>query len=248
MPPSKTDSSSPSYAPAPANGSPWFAISLCLMGLIVGYGLASFQMGGVARPTIAQGDDAGTPPPAAPETPPTVDDDEVLGDEDATITLVEFTDYQCPFCQRHFQQTYGQIKKDYIDTGKVKLVVRDYPLSFHPHAQKAAEASECAGDQGKFWEMHDKLFGSLNEWSNAADAPAMFKKYAADMKLDTGDFDSCLDNGDNAEEVRNDLADGSASGISGTPGFWILGPDGQNQKISGAYPYETFKTAFDELL
>ena len=92
----------------------------------------------------------------------------MLGSANATITLIEFTDYQCPFCSRHFNQTYEQIKKDYIDTGKVKFYLRDFPLGFHPNAQKAAEAARCAGDQGKYWEMHDALFKNQSEWSPLA--------------------------------------------------------------------------------
>ncbi len=98
-------------------------------------------------------------------TPPTADDDPVLGQANAPITVIEFTDYQCPFCSRHFLQTFGQIKKEYVDTGKVKYVSRDYPLGFHPHAQKASESANCAGDQGKYWEMHDALFQNQEEWS-----------------------------------------------------------------------------------
>jgi len=98
-------------------------------------------------------------------TPAATDDDPSIGSDDATVTLIEFTDYQCPFCARHFTQTFGQIKSNYIDTGKVKYVSRDFPLGFHQHAQKSALASECADDQGKFWEMHDVLFQKQGEWS-----------------------------------------------------------------------------------
>jgi protein-disulfide isomerase len=236
---------------------PWFAATIGLAGLIVGYVVAN-GMNGVpvgtpgansagtnSQPTIAQ---QPAPPPPTNETPPDVDDDPMLGDEDATITMIEFTDYQCPFCSRHFQQTYGQIVQNYVDTGKVKLVVRDFPLSFHPNAQKAAEATECADDQGKFWEMHDKLFISQDAWSGSADAPTVFKQYAKDLGLSSATFDSCLDSGKTAQEVQADMAAGSASGIDGTPGFWILGPNGEKQKISGAYPYSSFQTAFDAML
>ncbi len=95
--------------------------------------------------------------------------------------------------------------------------------------------------------MHDKLFSSQGEWSGLADAKPKFKEYAKALKL-TAAFDTCLDNGTMAAEVDADLADGSASGVSGTPGFWIISDDGQSKNISGAYPYETFKAAFDEML
>lgn len=234
-----------------STNTPWFAATIGLLGLIVGYAVAN-GMGGLpspaapAAPSVA--DNTVPTPPPSNDTPPDLDDDPVLGDADAEVTLVEFTDYQCPFCSRHYEQTYSQIKKDYIDTGKVKLVVRDFPLSFHPNAQKAAEATECADDQNKFWQMHDKLFETQGTWSNLSDAPATFKQYAKDLGLNASTFDSCLDGGTHAQEVAADLAAGSASGIDGTPGFWILGPDDQKQKISGAYPYDTFKSAFDSML
>lgn len=239
-------------------GTPWFAVSTGLAGMIIGFLLASgFQ--GIAAPTapsapgtVAQQPD--TPTPAAPTPPPTtdtpaeVDDDPVLGDSSAPITLIEFTDYQCPFCSRHFSQTYPQIKSEYVDTGLVKMVVRDFPLSFHANAQKASEASECAEDQDQFWQMHDKLFSGQQEWSNLADPLPVFSRYAGELGMDTDTFETCVSDGTHAQEVRDDMAAGSASGIDGTPGFWILGPDGQSQKISGAYPFESFKAAFDGMM
>ncbi|MBR9703730.1 thioredoxin domain-containing protein, partial [Candidatus Woesearchaeota archaeon] len=105
---------------------------------------------------------APTQPTAPPEAPKpvavSIDDDEVKGDPDAPVTIIEFSDYECPFCARHYEQTYQEIMKNYVDTGKVKLVFRDFPLSFHQNAQKAGEAAECAGEQGQYWDMHDKLF------------------------------------------------------------------------------------------
>lgn len=256
MTPAKTSKAAGSE-PVVKSSNPWFAVSLCLMGIIVGYAAGSFQsipLQGMLFPSVAEQPAAPAAPaaPAVPpptnDTPPTADDDPMLGDEDATVTLIEFTDYQCPYCARHFTQTYNQIKENYVDTGKVKMVVRDFPLSFHPHAQKAAEASECANDQGKFWEMHDLLFTNASTWSPSADAVLTFKQYAADLKLDTKTFNECLDGGNKRQEVLDDMSDGSASGISGTPGFWIIGEDGKGKKISGAYPYDTFKAAFDEML
>ena len=227
-----------------------------LLGIIVGYTVATSLHGGLVLPTApaggtptpTAGGDAPPPPPPTNDTPAKVDDDAVLGKANAPITMIEFTDYQCPFCGRHYTQTYGQIKKEYVDTGKVKLVLRDFPLGFHPNAQKAAETAECAGNQGKYWEMHDVLFTKQAEWSGLSPANDQFKKYAADLKLNTSTFNACLDNGETAAEVKKDQADGSASGIDGTPGFWILGPGDKNQKISGAYPFDTFKKAFDGMM
>lgn len=234
---------------------PWFAATMGLSGLIVGYVIAN-SMNGFAlmqnlpsqanNPPVAG--DALAPPTPSNETPADVDDDPSLGDDNATVTVIEFTDYQCPFCSRHFTQTFSQIKQEYIDTGKIKYVTRDFPLGFHPHAQKAAEASECADDQGKFWEMHDKLFQDQGTWSALPDAIPTFKQYAAGLGLNASDFDACLDNGDKASEVQADLTAGSNAGISGTPGFWVVGPDGTGQKIEGAYPFDSFKAAIDSML
>ncbi|MEK6935003.1 MAG: DsbA family protein [Nanoarchaeota archaeon] len=168
-----------------------------------------------------------------------VDDDPVLGEKNAPVTIVEFSDFQCPFCGRFRSQTLTQIEKEYIDTGKVKFVFRDFPLnSIHPYAQKASEASECADDQGKFWEYHDVLF------ENQASLDLIsLKKYAADLELDTGDFNNCLDSGKYADEVKKDTADAQAAGGTGTP-FFLIG----NRPVSGAQPYANFKAAIDAQL
>lgn len=232
---------------------PWFASTIGLGGLIVGYIIANGMNGiSVALPAPTQqgatASVAAQLPPPTNDTPATVDDDPFIGKENAPVTVIEFTDYQCPFCSRHFEQTYKKIKENYIDTGKVKYVSRDFPLGFHQFAQKASEASECAEDQGKFWEMHDLLFTNQQKWSSLPDAIPTFKQYAKDLGLNTSTFDTCLTTDVHAAEVKKDQADGSASGIDGTPGFWILGPNGKTQKISGAYPYETFTAAIDGML
>lgn len=226
---------------------------MVLVGLIVGYGVATGMGGGIGFPTPAPAQVAGNVPqaPSAPApagNPPSVDNDAVLGDADAPVTIVEFTDYQCPFCGRHFTQTFGQIKTNYIDTGKVKYVIRDFPLSFHQHAQKMAEASECAHEQGKFWEWHDLVFSKQAEWSNTTDLNATVAQYARDLKLNVNNFTSCVDSGKYTAEVQADLADGSKAGIDGTPGFWVIGPDGKGTQVSGAQPYTSFAAAIDAFL
>jgi protein-disulfide isomerase len=237
-----------------STNNPWFGATLALGGLIAGYVIASGMnvgtttMSNVPSAPIAAADNTVPVPPPTNDTPATPDDDPFIGDENAPITVIEFTDYECPFCGRHYDQTYGQIKSEYIDTGKVKLVVRDYPLSFHPHAMKGAMAANCAADQGKYFEMHDLLFANQAAWSALPDAVPTFKQYAGQLGLNQSTFDSCIDSDAHKDEINKDLADGSASGISGTPGFWVLGPDGQSQLISGAYPFETFKAAFDGML
>ena len=164
-----------------------------------------------------------------------LDDDAVKGDENAPVTIVEWSDYQCPFCGRFYSQTYGQLKTRYIDTGKVKLVFRDFPLSFHANAQKAAEAAECAGEQDKYYDMHNKLFEG-----GVTGGVATFKKYAGEIGLDQAKFDSCLDSGEMANEVAKDMQDGQAAGVRGTPGFIING-----KLVSGAQPFSVFEAAIE---
>ncbi|MEK6939891.1 MAG: thioredoxin domain-containing protein, partial [Nanoarchaeota archaeon] len=164
-----------------------------------------------------------------------LDDDDVRGDEDAPVTIVEWSDFECPFCARFYQQTLPSIEEEYIKTGKVKLVYRDFPLSFHTNAQKAAEAAECAGEQGKYWEMHDMLFEQ-----GVQGGVAGFKQYAKNLGLNTAKFDTCLDSGAMAGEIQQDMADGAAVGIQGTPGFIVNG-----KLVSGAQPFAVFKQVID---
>ncbi len=166
------------------------------------------------------------------------DDDALKGDPNAPVTIIEFSDYQCPFCARFVQETFPTIQKEYIDTGKVNVVFRDFPLPFHEYAQKAAEAAECAGEQGKYYEMHDKLF-----YDGVEGGVATFKKYATNLGLDTASFNSCLDSGSMASEVAADMQAGSNVGVTGTPAFIING-----RLISGAQPYAVFKQVIDDEL
>jgi len=167
-----------------------------------------------------------------------IDDDYVWGKDNAPVTIVEWSDYECPYCEAFYTQTEAQIMKNYVDTGKVKFVYRDFPLSFHPQAQKAAEAAECAGEQGKYKEMHDTLFEKGVQVGVTG-----FKQYAQDLGLDTGKFNTCLDTGAMAGEVAKDMADGQAVGIQGTPGFIING-----KLVSGAQPYQVFQQAIESAL
>jgi len=159
----------------------------------------------------------------------------VLGDKNAPVTIVEFSDYQCPYCERHFTQTYPQLKANYVDTGKAKIVFMDFPLSFHPEAQKAAEAARCAGEQGKYWEMHDKLFEN-----QATLSPENEKKWARELGIDGAKFDTCLNSGKYTKAVQDDLNYGASLGIQGTPGFFVNGI-----LVNGAQPFSAFKAVID---
>ncbi|MBU0460350.1 MAG: DsbA family protein [Nanoarchaeota archaeon] len=175
-------------------------------------------------------DNAPSAAAAAVDMEALIDDDAIEGDEDAPVTIVEWSDYECPFCEKFYSGTLQQLRSEYIETGKVKLIYRDFPLSFHQNAQKAAEAAECAGEQDKYFEMHDKLFEN-----GVSGGVTAFKSYAASIGLDTAEFNTCLDSGAMAGEVRKDFSDGQRAGISGTPGFIVNG-----KLISGAQPFAAF--------
>lgn len=175
----------------------------------------------------------------------TGDDDPVLGRSDAPVTIVEFSDFQCPFCRRFFEDALVQIKKEYVDIGKVRLVYRDFPLDFHPGAQPAAMAAECADEQGKFWEFHDKVFAAqaLQGQGTIQFGVADLKKWAKEINLNTIQFNQCLDSGKYKEEVAKDQTDGTAAGVSGTPTLFINGI-----RVVGAQPFATFKTIIDKAI
>ena len=172
------------------------------------------------------------------------------GDKNAKLTLVEFSEFQCPFCGRHVRDTYPQLDKEYIQTGKVKYVFRDLPLeSLHKNAFKAAEASHCAAEQNKYWEMHDRLFANQNSLE-----PAMLTAHAQAVGLDTKKFQGCLDSGKYAAQIRKDIADANKIGITGTP-TTVIGMTQPNDPkikvlrvIRGAQGFSSFKGVFDELL
>jgi protein-disulfide isomerase len=187
-----------------------------------------------ALPTEGSGD---TLDPNARQEIVVTTDDHMIGGKDAKVTIVEYSDFECPFCSRAYP-TVKQVMDTYGDD--VRLVYRHYPLSFHPQAQKAAEASECAADQGKFWEFHDLVFANQDLLQGGL---TQMKKWAADLKLNTGKFNSCLDSGEKADKVLTQMNEGSALGVSGTPGFFINGVS-----VVGAQPFSTFKQIIDQEL
>jgi protein-disulfide isomerase len=154
------------------------------------------------------------------------------GEANAPITIVEFSDFECPFCSRA-EASVKQVMETY--KGKVRLFFRDYPLPFHGNAVKASEAAHCAGDQGKYWEMHEKLFAN----QQALGVPQL-KEHAKGIGLDAGKFDKCLDSGEKAKLVEAAKKAGEAAGVTGTPAFFING-----RPLSGAQPFEKFKEVID---
>ena len=192
----------------------------------------------------------------APSLPPqpvriSQDNDPIRGDPNAPITIIEFSDFQCPFCARFHVETLPSLLEEYIDAGKVNLVYRDFPIqSIHPNALPAAVAAECANEQGKYWEYHDTLFEKQNGWSRL-DSNAVistFSQYATDVGLEQQQFDPCLGSGKYLEEVQGDLSDGRDYDITGTPGFFIGNDEIGFVKINGAQPFESFQKVIDAQL
>lgn len=171
--------------------------------------------------------------------------DHILGNKNAKVAVIEYSDFQCPFCRRFWKEALPQLKKEYIDTGKAVFVYRHYPLDFHPGALPAAKASECAAELGKFWELHDKIFQEQDKLGQGTIqfTVADIKSWAAQIGLKAGNFNQCLDSAKYDDRVSDDLKSGVAAGVSGTPTVFING-----QRIVGAQPYANFKAAIDGLL
>jgi protein-disulfide isomerase len=170
-----------------------------------------------------------------------------LGKADAPLTLVEFTDLECPYCRTFHVSTFERIKKEYIDTGKIRFVSRDFPLDFHPNARPAAQAVRCAGEQGKFWEMRHHVTlhaGALNS--------ALYERLARELKLDLPRFTTCAGSDSHKEAIDRDMAEGMSAGVTGTPSFvlgkTVPGTTLEGIRIVGAQPYQAFDTRIKALL
>ncbi|MSR87546.1 hypothetical protein EXS70_05290 [Candidatus Peribacteria bacterium] len=233
------------------------AVSLLLVGLVVGYvagksligGLAVGQAQPIAQVPNVPAAPAPTPPPVGPV--PAIDPktDRIRGDlSKAKVALIEYSDFECPFCQRHFPTTQ-QVVSTYGD--KVAFVYRDFPLSFHPNAQKEAEAGRCIFELGgnkAFWKYHDYVFDKTT--SGGTGFPLDQLPVAAkDAGVNVTKFQSCLDSGKYAKTVADEMDAGTFAGVSGTPGNIILDLKTQkSQLISGAVPFSSFKSAIDSIL
>lgn len=169
-----------------------------------------------------------------------------LGSEKAKVTIVEFSDFECPYCVKFANEAYPQIYDAYIKTNKIKFAYRHYPLtSIHENAQKAAEASECANEQSKFWDYHDLLFKNQETWSpqTPIDAANSFTDYAAQLGLNTDQFRSCLDTDKYKGLVQEDITDGYNAGVDGTPTLFING-----WRIVGAVPFPQIQKLIEQEL
>jgi protein-disulfide isomerase len=209
----------------------------------------NIMLNGVARNVYVSNDgtylftsfiDLNNPPAAQVPTPTTLDispgDAPTEGNLSAKVTIVELSDFQCPYCGKFYTDTYSQIKKDYIDTGKVKLSFINFPLvSIHSYSEKAAEASLCANDQGKFFQMHNKMF----ENQNALTVDDL-KGYAKSLGMNATNFNTCLDAGKYKAKIQAGIDAATAKGVTGTPTFSVNG-----QMLVGALPYSEFKAVID---
>lgn len=168
------------------------------------------------------------------------------GSDNAKVTIVEFSDFECPFCEKYFSDAHNQIMKEYVDTGKVKFVYRHFPLTaIHPNAQKAAEASECANEQDQFWAFHDVLFETQADWSqlSATEAVTAWTTSAGELGMNTDQFKTCVDSGKYKAKVDEDTAAGDDAQVDGTPAFFING-----YRLTGAQPFSEFQTVIDQEL
>ncbi len=230
-------------------------VTVIIAALIVGgsilYGARDLgaRLADIQRPpAVAQASSAPAAPsaPAAQQNAPdpnrkvdvALGNNPVLGKKDAKVTIVEFSDLQCPFCERFDTETFPQLKKAYIDTGKVRFAYRHFPLPIHPQAPKAAEAAACANSQGKFWEVVAEIF---RDQSNIQVAD--LKQKAARIGLSASQFDRCLDSGEKKSEVDRDQSDGSTAGVTGTPTFFING-----RPLVGAQPFSQFQAVIEREL
>jgi protein-disulfide isomerase len=165
-----------------------------------------------------------------------VDDDPALGPANAPITIIEFSDYECPYCRRWHTEVFNQLRQEYGD--KIRFVYRDFPLSsIHPDAEPAAEAANCANEQGAFWQYHDLLF------SGAGLSKEIYMQYAVQLGLDVQSFQTCIDSGRYSQEVQADYQYASQLGVRSTPTFFING-----LPVVGAQPYDVFKQVIDQEL
>lgn len=183
---------------------------------------------------------AGEPVPTGEPINVEIGDAPFKGNVNAPVVIVEFSDYQCPFCERAYSDAVTQIDTNYVKTGKVKFVYMDFPLGFHPEAQPAAEAARCfefvkGGNDAEYFKFHDKLFENQASLSNAN-----YKKWAKELGANSAQFDSCLDSGKFADAVQADADYGATIGVSGTPAFFVNG-----KLVSGAQPYAKFKQMID---
>ena len=175
----------------------------------------------------------------------TEEDDRVRGNPQAPLTLLEYSDFTCGYCEKFFEETWPILFSEYIDTGKVRLVYRDFPRAPSGPSVDTALAARCAGEQGQYWAMHDRLFAGSNKFSTA-----QLQQQAEALKLDARQFASCFEGSRYTQDIFKDRMEGGELGIRGTPHFILYATDDPQEAVAipGAFPYEVFKEEIDKLL
>jgi protein-disulfide isomerase len=213
--------------------------------LLLVFGVAAqacAQPGTTVEGTTARG--GGAPPLPLDSLRGLADAGRMKGSADAPVTIIEVSDFQCPFCAQWALETFPQLDSAYVQTGQVRLLFINYPLPHHAQSWAASEAAMCAGAQGRFWEMHDRIFAAQREWSGQPDAADRFAGFARDMQLDLDQYRDCTVYDRTAGLIVSDATQAAQAGISGTPTFILNG----QQVLSGALPFEQMRQEIDRLL
>ncbi len=171
----------------------------------------------------------------------------ILGDPNAPVTLIEFGDYQCHFCNVHFHNTEHRLLENFIKTGKVKMIFKDFTI-IGPDSVNAAHGTHCANDQGKFWEYHDILYSNWTGENNGWASSDNLLRFAQEIELDIDQWSDCMIDEKYSQIISNSNKDARELGITGTPAFFVIGPDNEITRISGAQPYESFEKIFNSEL
>ncbi|MBN1494507.1 DsbA family protein [Candidatus Peregrinibacteria bacterium] len=212
----------------------WKYSTILLAGLLIGYIIGRFELTTVNFVLNPQGSEAKNTNTTAEDKKEdtasaqnpvdvNIEGDLILGKDDATITLIDFSDFECPFSKKFYTEIFADLKRDFIDTGKVKYIFKDYPLNLHPNALPAAIAAECAGQQNKYWEMHNKIFDTQTVWSGLENADETFKTYAGEIGLNLTKYTDCTGLQSIKDEIYSDREDGINAGARSTPTLFING-------------------------
>lgn len=212
-------------------------ISIVIAGVLIAVTILYTGSNRSTQGSLAQG--AANPPDSGRKVEVTIaDTDPTLGNVDAPVTLIAFEDFECPFCERFSQQTLPLIIDEFVKSGKVRIVWKDFPLSIHSRAQETHEAGRCAWEQDKFWEYHNEIYSNQNNLGTND-----LKRYAKNLGLNESQFTSCLDSGKYTALIREKISEGTSIGVSGTPSFLING-----RLVVGAQPYQTFADIINQAI
>ncbi len=253
MPPTPTSAkrtftfSIPKNIPLPKSWTPILMALVIIAAFVIGMLLTKVQYlegQNGTTPGTQQAVAGTTQPSTAPSAPVNVGIGNlpVMGNANAKVKVIEFADFQCPFCEQWFKTVEPSFIKDYVDTGKVAFYWRDYPF-LGQESTDAANAARCANAQGKFWQFHDYLYNHQGQENSGAFSKTNLEQFASDMGLNTSDFNSCMDNNTYAKDAAADLADGQKAGVNGTPTVFINGVP-----VVGAQPYSAFQQAINQAL